>query len=408
MKFPLITSLGSLSQSIRIFLVLFGILLAVASSAMGTANCVRADDTTEAVDVLRSVQPGGVNSAAARKAVQHLVNEGTKALLPLLKGFRDASPLADNWLRNAFEQIVAGEEKAGRTLPQSELEAFVQDQSESPSARRLVYETLRRSDPAIEDRLIPGMLQDASSEFRRDAVARLIREAGEASDSSVAATLHQKAFEGAVHEDQVKTIAEFLRKQGHEVDIQRHFGFLPEWKIVGPFDNKEEKGFAVAYAPELELKDAGEPNLQGEYDGQVGKVVWSSISTNDDFGVIDIAKQIENYKGSVMYAATAWNSAREQHVEIRLGTPNSWKLWLNGKLVFEREEYHRSSQMDQYRVPVTLQAGRNTLMLKIGQNEQTQDWAQRYQFQVRLCTSTGAAIQQATNTARQESKSGVQ
>ena len=74
--------------------------------------------------------------------------------------------------------------------------------------------------------------------------------------------------------------------------------------------------------------------------------------------MIDIAKQIENYKGSLMYAATTWTSDKDQQVEIRLGTPNSWKLWVNGELVFEREEYHRSSKLDQYRVPVTLKVGR--------------------------------------------------
>ena len=64
---------------------------------------VRADDI--AIKTLRAVQPGAVDSAAARKAVQQLTTAGSKSLLPLLNGFHDASPLAVNWLRNAFEQI---------------------------------------------------------------------------------------------------------------------------------------------------------------------------------------------------------------------------------------------------------------------------------------------------------------
>ena len=123
--------------------------------------------------------------------------------------------------------------------------------------------------------------------------------------------------------------------------------------------------------------------------------------------MVDIAKQIENYKGSLMYATTTWTSNKEQQVEIRLGTPNSWKLWVNGQLVFEREEYHRSSQLDQYRVPVNLRAGSNTLLLKICQNSQTQDWAQRYQYQIRICNSTGSALLPSSSTARSEIGSGV-
>jgi hypothetical protein len=368
---------------------------------------VDADSTSDAIAVLRAVQPGAIDSAAAREAVQQITTNGAEGLMPLLQAFRNASPLANNWLRNAFEQIVAGESAANRKLPQEELEAFVLDQTQSPLARRLVYETLKQTDASIEDRLIPDMLLDASPEFRRDAVARLIREAAAIPDAAKATTLYRKAISGAVHEDQVKTIAEALRKNNETIDIQKHFGFLPEWSIVGPFDNKDEKGFAVAYGPELDVNASKDPDLQAEYDGQSGKVHWQPIATTDDYGMIDIAKQIENYKGSSMYAVTTWVSDKDQQVEIRLGTPNSWKLWVNRELVFEREEYHRSSKLDQYRVPVSLKAGKNTLMFKVCQNEMTQDWAQRYQFQIRVCDGTGSAILPSNSTARNETRSGV-
>ncbi|MEJ7592535.1 MAG: hypothetical protein WKF77_13365 [Planctomycetaceae bacterium] len=384
---------------VRIFVVLL---------ATAMTSVVRADDISAAIDVLRAVQPGAADSAAARDAVHALKAGGAQTLMPLLHGFREASPLAVNWLRNAFEQVADAETKAGRQLPQQELEAFVRDQNQSPFARRLVYETLKRSDAGIEIRLIPEMLLDASPEFRRDAVATLIKEASALADAAKATPLYRKAFSGAVHEDQVKTIAEALRKNNEVVDIQQHFGFLPQWSIVGPFDNKEGKGFAVAYGPELDVNASKAPDLEAEYDGQTDKVRWQAIATTDDYGVVDIAKQIENYKGSLMYAATTWMSDKDQEAEIRLGTPNSWKLWVNGNLVFEREEYHRSSQLDQYRVPVTLKAGSNTLLFKICQNEQTQDWAQRYQFQIRICNSTGSALLPTTSTARREVSSGVQ
>ena len=384
------------------------ILIAAALFVSTFSAAIGADDTANAINAIRAVQPGAVDSAAARKAVQQLAAGGSESLLPLLNGFHDASPLAVNWLRNAFEQIVDAETKAGHKLPQKELEAFVTDQQQSPFARRLVYETLKRSDASVEDRLIPDMLLDASSEFRRDAVARLIKEAGGVEDAAKSTPLYRKAFTGAVHEDQVKTIAEALRNNKEEVDIQRHFGFLSQWSIVGPFDNQEGKGFATAFGPELDLNVGKDSDLQAEYDGQLAKVKWQPIATTDDYGVVDIAKQIENYKGSLMYAMTTWTSDKDQQVEFRLGTPNSWKLWVNGKLVFEREEYHRSSQLDQYRVPVTLKAGKNMVMFKICQNEQTQDWAQRYQFQIRVCNSTGSAVLPATITSRNEMKSGVQ
>ncbi|MFO1000924.1 MAG: hypothetical protein U0936_11320 [Planctomycetaceae bacterium] len=364
---------------------------------------VHGDDVADAVKLLQSVEPGGKGTAAARKAVESLASSG--AMMPVLKGFKGSSPLAVNWLRNAFEEIVEANKKATKPLPADELKGFITDRSESPVARRLAYETLRDQDATVEDQLIPEMLLDPSAEFRRDAVARLIKEAS-AAEATAATPIYKKALSGAVHEDQVKQIAEALRKGGESVNIQRHFGFLSQWMVIGPFDNKDEKGFAVAYTPETTVAEGKPLDLAAEYDGQLGKVKWQSVVTEDDYGVLDIAKQIQNYKGSLMYASTTWKSDREQNVEIRLGTPNAWKLWVNGKLVFEREEYHRSSAMDQYKVPVSLKAGDNVVLLKVCQNEQTQDWAQKYQFQLRVCDSTGSAVLPVSTTASKDLSAG--
>ncbi len=372
-----------------------------------SATAIAADDIESAVQTLQSVQPGGKGTAAARDAVQTLAGSGDKAFLPILKGFHDASPLAVNWLRNAFEEAVGTSKAVGKTLPTDVLQNFISDLNQSAVARRLAYETLKAQDPSVEEKLIPGMLLDPSPEFRRDAVARLISEAEKASDAAAATPVYQKAMSGAVHEDQVKQIAEALRKNGETVDIQKHFGFVSNWMIVGPFDNTEEKGFAVAYTPETIVAEGKAIDLSAEYDGQLGKVQWKPLKTEDDYGVVDIAKQIENFKGSLMYATTTWTSDTDQNVEIRLGTPNAWKLWVNGKLAFEREEYHRSSAMDQYTVPVSLKAGENHLVFKICQNEQKQEWAQRYQFQLRICDSTGSAVQPKTTTAQIDRQSGV-
>jgi hypothetical protein len=50
------------------------------------------------------------------------------------------------------------------------------------------------------------------------------------------------------------------------------------------------------------------------------------------------------------------------------------------------------SLMDQYRAHARLKQGVNTILLKICQNEQTEDWAQEWNFQVRVCDASGQAI----------------
>jgi hypothetical protein len=64
---------------------------------------------------------------------------------------------------------------------------------------------------------------------------------------------------------------------------------------------------------------------------------------------------------------------------------------LNGKEIFAREEYHHGSRFDQYVVRATLKAGANELLVKVCQNNQTDAWAQVWQFQLRLADATGGA-----------------
>jgi len=366
------------------------LLVILAADAGAAKKKERADAITEAVGILQSARTAGQGSRENQRALVALTGSGERAMLPILTGFQKATPEGLNWLRNAFEQIAESLRASRKPLPVDALRAFVLETGNSADARRLAFDTMVSEDGRVAEQLIPGMLNDPSPEFRRDAVELLLQQAGKA-EGAAATELYRRALAGAVHEDQVKTISEALRKAGETVDISRHFGFVTSWKIVGPFDNREEKGFGVAYAPETEIVQE-RPNLEAEYDGMNGKVRWQTVETTDDFGVVDIAKQIENFKGSAMYAVAEWSSPAQQTLQVRLGTPNAWKLWVNGALVFEREEYHRSTQLDQYSVPVQLKPGVNVLAFKICQNEQTQDWAQKYQFQLRVCDSTGVGV----------------
>jgi len=354
---------------------------------MGTTASAAAPE--ELINTLTAVAREGSGNAQAKAALRQLTASDVKVLPIILRAFDDNNPLAANWLRSAVETIVDREIKAGRQLPIAELEKFLLDRRGNARARRLTFECLVKVDETAADRLIPGMLDDPSADLRREAVGRLITEASKLdtekkSNESIA--VFQQALTGAVDSDQVKAIVGPLRKLGQKVDLQKHFGFLTSWHAIGPFDNRERKGFAVSYPPEKNV------DLKATTKGQLGDVGWVPLSTKHDYGIVDIAKTIKPYKGAAMYLTTPFSSNKSQTGEIRLGTPNAWKLWVNGKLLFAREEYHRGMAIDQYRVPVVLKSGRNTLLLKICQNEQTQSWAQRYQFQLRVCNPQGSAI----------------
>ena len=349
----------------------------------------------ENIRTIKSVEKNGQKHTEVMAAVKELSKASADSLPVLLKSFEGANPLAANWLRGAFETIADRELKKTGKLPAKTLEDFVKETTHSPSARRLAYEWLVKVDATASDRLIPGMLHDASPEFRRDAVERLIAQATTAHEKEDKATetkLLEQALSGASDDDQVKAIVKPLRELGQTIDLQKHFGFLTEWYLIGPFDNVDLKGFDVVYPPEKEL------NLKAKYAGKMGDVEWQLNSTEDEYGVLDIAKKTAPYKGAVTYATTTFVADQAREIEIRLGTPNAWKLWVNGEQIFGRDEYHRGTFLDQYKVTAKIKPGPNVILLKVCQNEQTEDWAQAWTFQLRVCDRSGVAVPSSAST----------
>lgn len=345
-------------------------------------------DTSDLVNKIRSVDHFGKGNEAALKAVQELSKSDPDALVPILESMNGANPIALNWLQGAFES-VAGNALDNKALPADILEKFTLDRTQNARARRLAYDWLLRVDPQAEERLLPSMLDDPAYELRRDAVDRVIKEAKNAAEGA-ALPLWQQALAGAVDEDHVKDISKAMEKLGGDpVNLVDHFGYLTDWYLIGPFDNREEKGFDVVYPPEKEI------DLGATYDGMKGKVAWQKFESEEKDGKFDIRKLTEHHKGAIDYAYTEFESAVDQEVEVRLELKNAWKLWVNGELLFEREEYHRGQRFDQYQVPATLKAGTNTILLKVCQNEQDQSWAQEWEFKLRICDPSGRAIHPA-------------
>jgi len=354
-------------------------------------------EPAELIRALRAVGPQGKGNREAAQAFSELARSDANVLPVILAAFDDANPLAVNWLRNAAETIAQRELEKGHQLPAAELEKFVLSTDRDPRARRLAYELLVRVDRTATHRLIPGMLNDPSVELRRDAVQRLLDEAQslfESDKKEAAKPIYFQALNAARDDDQVQAAVKKLGELGEKIDLQKHFGFIAQWRLIGPFDNTNLKGFDTVYPPERVV------NFQAEYESKDGdKIRWTDAATEQQYGILDLAKVQAPHKGAVTYAAAEFFSDKQQSVDFRLGTPNSWKVWLNGELVFGREEYHRGMQLDQYRMRATLKPGRNVILIKLCQNEQTEDWAQRWQFQFRVCDATGTAIPSAPRTA---------
>jgi hypothetical protein len=377
-------------------------------------NPLHAATPRELLDRIKAVGSEGKGNTTAQKAWRELVEIGPPALLPMLKEFDDRRLVVVNWLRPAVDAIVERALRSGQKLPVEELEAFLADRTNPALGRRVAYELLVRVDPTTPDRWLPKMLDDPSAELRREAVARVLTDGEKlvekhataaglvvgmiaklpasatfvpAKGKEAARAVFKKALTGACDEDQVEACVSQLEVLGDKVDLPRHFGFVRSWALVAPFDNTGMGGFGVAYPPEKGV------DLKATYTGKDGKMVsWGGHSSEDPLGLIDLNATLGRHKGAIGYAFTVIDSPVERPIEIRTGSFNATKIFLNGKQVFSHEEYHHGMNIDQYSCRAILKAGKNELLVKVCQNEQTENFAQVWRFQLRLCDSTGVAV----------------
>lgn len=357
------------------------------------------DDFAAAIATLKSATPGEGSTAERQAAWRTLAAAESKDLTRLLRGMRGASPLAENWLRTAVD--AAAEAIGDERLPIESLRAFLGDRSGSPRARRTAYELLLRADPEATRSLLDGMLDDPSTELRFDAVARLLDRADSSPENERPALL-RRALASARSLDQVEAAVAGLKELGQEVNLADELGFLSQWRVVGPFDNREERGFDVAYPPE-EALDASATFTGRDAEGEQGPFGWRAYRTTDRLGEADLNAAIGGHKGAVGYAWATVVADKAQEIEVRYSSRAATKVWLNGEPVTENEVYHSGSVFDQYRATAKLRAGENQLLIKACQNEQTEPWAQVWSFSLRLTDPNGGPLDGVERLPTEES-----
>jgi hypothetical protein len=368
---------------------------AAAAAALFLPTMMPAQETGSLLARIKAVGKEGAGNVEAAAAWKELVRQGPAVLPDVLAALDDAGPAAANWLRAAVEQIRDDARTAGGKLPAQRLEAFVRETKHAGHARRLAYELLVSIDPSAPGRLLPGMLDDPGAELRRDAVAVLLKDAqalaGKKAPGAVDAC--NKVLHHARDRDQVELAAKHLKDLGVEIDLTRHYGFITRWLVAGPFDNGKEIGFHAAYPPEAGV------DPKAVYAGKDKKEVrWQPHITTAKLGLVDFNKIYGEQKGVVAYAYAVVNSSAERPVELRGASNNAVRIYLNGQEVYFREEYHHGMEIDQHVGKGTLKAGRNEILIKLCQNEQTEDWARLWSFQLRVCDALGGAVPVAVVT----------
>jgi len=342
------------------------------------------------IKTLENIGTLGAGIQEAQKAWKEISQLPPSNLVQVISALDHQKPVFANYIRSAVWAIVQNSQKNNKPIPTQQVRAFLKDSKQNPSARGLAMEVLKSLDGEWLASEIPGFLTDSAPELRREAVAYWINQAENLSKEKKAEdakATYKKALAKASDKDQVDKIAKQLKGLGENVDLGSHFGFVRKWNLIGPFDNTKGVGFKTKYLPEESVKlDA---SLEGK---EKEKLKWVSHQTEDPYGLVDLNKVLGKKKDSVAYAYTRIESPNPAKVYLRAGCITALKVFVNGKQVFAREEYHHGMSMDQHAAVINLDKGVNDLLIKICQNNQTESWAQKWEFQVRLTDEAGVRV----------------
>lgn len=156
-------------------------------------------------------------------------------------------------------------------------------------------------------------------------------------------------------------LGEALRQIGRPGEARALFedlGYVTDFLFIGPFDNERGSGFNVAYAPEQGF-DRAAP-LQGKERA----VEWREMPAHSPAGTIPFEDMLNPSEHGVAYLATAIAAEGEQSVVLRIGSPCSVKVLLNGATLLAHK-VDRPHFADQERVVLPLKAGWNQLLVKL-------------------------------------------
>lgn len=150
---------------------------------------------------------------------------------------------------------------------------------------------------------------------------------------------------------------------GQEIDLQAKFGTLKNWLVIGPFPNPDKfEGHSTVFPPEKTI------DLNAEYPGETGAIKWTTLNQPGPLASVDFKKVFSPSEHVCAYALCYVTSPEKRKVQIRLGTNDSGKLWIGGKLIFDFST-EGSAILDRDIIQTTLPAGTTPILLKVCNGE---------------------------------------
>ena len=148
------------------------------------------------------------------------------------------------------------------------------------------------------------------------------------------------------------------------------FQNLDSWFVFGPFYAGRKTKPADALAREWPGEKqalSGDMNPNLTYRTEDGRTLdfRKTVSANPD-GFNDLGRTFEsNRSDAVGYAIKTIRSDSDRKAMLRLGVDYFFRVYVNGKLVFERTENHGAPKPNIFRLRIDLKKGDNVIVMKI-------------------------------------------
>jgi alpha-L-rhamnosidase/Glycosyl hydrolase 2 galactose-binding domain-like len=195
------------------------------------------------------------------------------------------------------------------------------------------------------------------------------------------------------------------------------------WKMIGPFPNTDNDGFAKIYPPEQEF------DLQKRYEGLDGQVGWEDYNGNEPYlvpgqwnlsmktggGSSSDSGYVVNFNPELLTDAKSWivsyahtylYSPSDQHAQFIVAADNWAGIWLNQKQVFAQLRtpfWYELNDSWADRVSVDLHKGWNEVLVKVGKSRGTPSGF--YGFSFRVADDNGNTLSNVVASASPNDKS---
>ncbi|GMU92376.1 MAG: hypothetical protein AMXMBFR4_14340 [Candidatus Hydrogenedentota bacterium] len=233
-----------------------------------------------------------------------------------------------------------------------------------PQAFELVKSALGQ--PALNDAAIEALA----------GVTAALGNAHQAEQTKEALALLQST--GASAETLVR-LASSIQGAGLPEEFSNLLGVVRKWKVIGPFDWKDDSAWTMAFV--------GEPDVDPDTAVTYGEreLEWKPVRASGAIGTVDLIGALGPVERSFGYAYAEVDVAEETDAQIRLGSDDGNQVWLNGIRVYENR-VDRGAALDQDKVDVHLKKGINTILVKVSQG------AGGWNFCLRLASADGTGI----------------